>query len=135
MPATHITRTPSATLPHPRTTHHTLAVMDPRAPHIQPVAMTPASGVVPAATNLVDPRPPLKVEKEKVHDFEVHREGGYAKGHTRPSKEVSAMPTDAVAIGAQPHGVVPGAPAVADARILPGTAGTIPGGVRTTTLL
>ena len=31
-----------------------------------------------------DPRPPLKVEKEKVHDYEVHREGGYAKGHTVP---------------------------------------------------
>ena len=31
---------------------------------------------------MVDPRPPLRVEKERVHDFEAHREGGHVKGHT-----------------------------------------------------
>lgn len=33
-----------------------------------------------------DPRPLLKVDNE-VHDFEVHREGSYAKGHTFPTKK------------------------------------------------
>jgi len=37
---------------------------------------------VPNAIGGIDPRPPLKVEHERVHDYEVHRESGYAKGHT-----------------------------------------------------
>jgi len=36
----------------------------------------------PIAPSGIDPRPPLRVEKEKVYDYEVHRESGYAKGHT-----------------------------------------------------
>ena len=36
----------------------------------------------PIAPSGVDPRPPLRVEKEKVYDYEVHREGAYARGHT-----------------------------------------------------
>lgn len=56
----------------------------------------------PSATQVaVDPRPPLPIEKEKVHDFEAHREGGHVKGHTKA--------------GAAPHGAglvnVPGGPA------------------------
>ena len=42
------------------------------------------------APALADPRPPLTVERE-VHDYEVHREGGYAKGHVLPG-HVSADP-------------------------------------------
>lgn len=36
----------------------------------------------PNAIGGIDPRPPLKIEREKVYDYEVHREGAYAKGHT-----------------------------------------------------
>lgn len=36
----------------------------------------------PNAIGGIDPRPPLSIEKERVYDYEVHREGAYAKGHT-----------------------------------------------------
>jgi hypothetical protein len=41
-----------------------------------------------------DPRPLLPLERE-VHDFEVHRQGAHAAGHTRP--------------GAKPEGTYVGA--------------------------
>jgi len=49
----------------------------------------------PIAPRGVDPRPPLWVEKEKVYDYEVHREGAYAKGHTvagaRPAQNLRSV--------------------------------------------
>jgi len=36
----------------------------------------------PNAVGGIDPRPALSIEKEKAHDYEVHRESNYAMGHT-----------------------------------------------------
>jgi hypothetical protein len=61
-------------------------VVDPALAPIVPSDADRAFTHAPVAPAGIDTRPPLKIEREKVHDFEVHREGAYAKGHTFAGK-------------------------------------------------
>ena len=91
-------------------------------PHTMPtntaaVAGAPyvAPGAPYAAPLAVDPRPPLPIEKEKVHDFEAHREGGHMKGHTKAGVAPAGVglvnvPGGPAGYAAPGSGVAPGAP-------------------------
>jgi len=70
--------------------------------HREGLVGTSIVGSTPGATIVNDPRPALPLERE-VHDFEVHRQGAHAAGHTRP--------------GAKPEGTYVGAmPATVDVK-------------------